>query len=55
VDRTHLTAGQSGAEADVRVRIRATVVAVRIEHAGVGAIVPVATAVEGPSASRKTI
>lgn len=49
----------SGAEADVRVRVRASVVAVQREHPSIGAVVPVATAVEGnkttrtiPSASR---
>ena len=36
--------GMSGAEADVPVRVAAGVVAVRVEHAGVRAVVPVAAA-----------
>lgn len=38
----------SGAEADVRVRVRPAVVAIGSEDASVRAIVPIAAAVEGP-------
>lgn len=38
--------GMSGAKTDVRVRVRAGVVAVRREDASVHTIVPIATAVE---------
>ena len=38
----------SGAEADVAVRVRAGVVAIGVEDPGVGTVVPVAAAVEGP-------
>ncbi|MBQ6052965.1 MAG: hypothetical protein IJL30_06765 [Clostridia bacterium] len=44
----YLTVGVSGAERDVRVRVRAGVVAVRVEHAGVRRVVVVAAAVERP-------
>lgn len=37
--------GKSGAEADVRVRVRAGVVAVEVEHASVRTVVPVAPAI----------
>lgn len=36
---------QSGAEPDIRVRIRPRIIAVQIEHAGIGSIVPVAAAI----------
>ena len=47
----YLTWRQSGAEADVRVDVRAGIVAVRVEHPSVGSVVPVATAVEKPHRS----
>jgi len=36
--------GQSGAEADVRVDVRAGIVAIQVEHTRVGPVVPVAAA-----------
>ena len=47
----YLTWRQSGAEAAVDVGRRARVVAVEVEHASVGTVVPVATAVEKPQRS----
>ncbi|MDD3231114.1 MAG: hypothetical protein PHE09_18150 [Oscillospiraceae bacterium] len=38
--------GQSGTEPDVRVRVRTGVVAVRVEHASVAGVVPVAAAID---------
>ena len=43
------TWGMSGAEPDVRVRVRAGVVAVGVEDTGPRPIVPIATAVEAPT------
>jgi len=37
--------GQSGAEPDVRVDVRTGIVAVHVENAGVGRVVPVAAAI----------
>lgn len=42
------TQQQSGAETDVAVRIRAVVVQVRIEHACIRPVVPVATTIRRP-------
>jgi len=47
--------GQSGAEADVRVGVRAGVVAVHVEHTGVGPVVPVATAIREPHPIKRPI
>jgi hypothetical protein len=40
---SHQTSGESGASADVVIRVRASVVQIQIEHTCVAAIVPIAT------------
>ena len=47
----YLTWRQSGAEAEVGVDVRARIVAVQVEDAGVRPVVPVAAAVEKPHRS----